>query len=162
MDFSIGFAIAIAGGALTAGMGASGASIGVGLAGEMAAGVLSEDPDKFGQMLILQALPATQSIYSLVVAILVMVKLNVLGGAGGLYDLPLVKGLAIFASCLPSMLGQFVSAIWQGRASVGAMGLVARRPDAFGKAVILPAMVETFALLSLIATILFLMIAVQL
>ncbi len=42
------------------------------------------------------------------------------------------------------------------------MGLVARRPDAFGKAVILPAMVETFALLSLIATILFLMIAVQL
>ena len=85
-----------------------------------------------------------------------------LGGAGGMYDLPLVKGLAIFASCLPSMLGQFVSAIWQGRASVGAMGLVARRPDAFGKAVILPAMVETFALLSLIATILFLMIAVQL
>lgn len=162
MDFSIGFGIAIAGGALTAGMGAMGSSTGVGLAGEMAAGVLSEDPDKFGQMLILQALPATQSIYSLVVAILVMVKLQVLGGSGGLYDLPVAKGIAIFASCLPSIFGQLVSAIWQGKASVGAMGLVARRPDAFGKAVILPAMVETFALLSLIATILFLMIAVQL
>jgi V/A-type H+-transporting ATPase subunit K len=162
MDFSIGFGIALAGGALAAGMGASGASIGVGLAGEMAAGVLSEDPDKFGQMLILQALPGTQAIYSLVVAILVMVKLQVFGSAGGLYDLPLAKGIAVFAACIPCMLGEFISAIWQGRASVGAAGMVAKKPETFGKAVILPAMVETFALLSLIATILLLMIAIKL
>jgi V/A-type H+/Na+-transporting ATPase subunit K len=162
MDFSIGFGVALAGGALAAGMGAAGSAIGCGLAGEMAAGVLSEDPDKFGQMLILQALPGTQAIYSLVVAILVMVKLQVFGGTGGMYDLPLAKGIAVFAACMPCMLGEFVSAIWQGRASVGAAGLVAKRPDAFGKAVILPALVETFALLSLIATILLLMIAIQL
>ncbi len=162
MDFSIGFGVALAGGALAAGMGAAGSAIGCGLAGEMAAGVLSEDPDKFGQMLILQALPGTQAIYSLVVAILVMVKLQVFGGSSGLYDLPLAKGIAVFAACLPCMLGEFVSAIWQGRASVGAAGLVAKRPDAFGKSVILPALVETFALLSLIATILLLMIAIQL
>jgi len=162
MDFSLGFGIALAGGALAAGMGASGAAIGVGLAGEMAAGVLAEDPDKFGQMLILQALPGTQAIYSLVVAILVMVKLQVFGGTGGMYDLSLEKGIAIFAACIPCMLGEFISAIWQGRASVGAAGMVAKRPDSFGKAVILPAMVETFALLSLIATILLLMIAIQL
>jgi V/A-type H+-transporting ATPase subunit K len=161
MDFSIGFGIAIGGGALVAGMGAAGSAIGVGLAGEMAAGVLSEDPDKFGQMLILQALPGTQAIYSLVVAILVMVKLQVFGGANGMFDLPVAKGIAVFAACIPCMLGQFVSAIWQGRASVGAAGMVAKRPDSFGKAVILPAMVETFALLSLIATILLLMIAIQ-
>ena len=60
--FSIGFALAILGGGLAAGLGAYGSSVGVGKAGEMAGGVISEDPDKFGSMLILQALPATQSI----------------------------------------------------------------------------------------------------
>ena len=59
---SLGFAIALAGGALAAGMAAYGSSVGVGKAGEMAGGVISEDPEKFGSMLILQALPATQAI----------------------------------------------------------------------------------------------------
>ena len=68
--FSLGFAIAILGGGLAAGLAAYGSSVGVGLAGEMAGGVISEDPEKFGSMLILQALPATQSIYGLVVDII--------------------------------------------------------------------------------------------
>ena len=158
--FSIGFAIAIAGAGLAAGLSACGASIGVGLAGEMAAGVLSEDPDKIGSMLVLQALPGTQAFYGLVDAILVLVKLQVFGG-NALLDLSIEKGLAIFGACIPVMLGEFVSAIWQGRASVASMGTVAKRPDAFGKAVILPAMVETFALLSLIGSIVILMVGVK-
>ena len=159
--FSIGFAIAIIGAGLAAGLSACGASIGVGLAGEMAAGVLSEDPDKIGSMLVLQALPGTQAFYGLVDAILVLVKLQVFSG-NGLTDLSIEKGLAVFGACIPVMLGEFVSAIWQGRASVASMGTVAKRPDAFGKAVILPAMVETFALLSLIGSIIILMVGVKL
>jgi len=159
--FSIGFAIAILGGALAAGMAAYGSSVGVGLAGEMAGGVISEDPDKFGSMLILQALPATQSIYGLVVAILVMVKLEVFGDAG-MYDLSLEAGLAIFAACVPAMFGELMSAIWQGKVAVAAMGVVAKKPDAFGRAVILPVMVETFGLFALIATIIILMVVIQL
>jgi V/A-type H+-transporting ATPase subunit K len=159
--FSIGFAIAIAGAGLAAGLSACGAAIGTGLAGEMAAGVLSEDPDKIGSMLVLQALPGTQAFYGLVTAILVLVKLQVFGG-NGLIDIQLEKGLAIFGACLPVIFGEFVSAIWQGRVSVASMGTVAKRPDAFGKAVILPAMVETFALLSLIGSIVILMVGVKL
>ncbi len=159
---TLGFAIAVAGGALAAGLAAAGSSIGVGLAGEMAGGVLSEDPDKFGPMLILQALPATQSIYGLVVAILVMVKLQILGGANPLYDLSLGKGVAIFAACIPAMFGELLSAIWQGRSSVASMGVVAKKPEAFGKSVILPAMVETFGLFALIATILILIVGIKL
>jgi V/A-type H+-transporting ATPase subunit K len=159
--FSIGFAIAIIAAGLAAGLSASGASIGVGLAGEMAAGVLSEDPDKIGSILVLQALPGTQAFYGLVTAILVLVKLQVFGG-NGLFDLSIEKGVSVLGACLPVIFGEFISAIWQGRVSVASMGTVAKRPDAFGKAVILPAMVETFALLSLIGSIVILMVGVKL
>ena len=159
---SLGFAIAIAGGALAAGFAAYGSSVGVGLAGEMAGGVLSEDPDKFGSMLILQALPATQSIYGLVVAILVIVKLNAFSAETALFDLDLMAGLAIFASCIPAMFGELMSAIWQGKVAVSSMGVVAKKPEAFGRAVIMPVMVETFGLFALIATIIILMVVIQL
>jgi len=158
---SLGFAIAIAAAGLAAGLAASGASIGCGLAGEMAAGVLAEDPDKIGSMLVLQALPGTQAFYGLVTAILVLVRLQVFGGTP-LTTITIEQGISVFGACIPVMFGEFISAIWQGRASVGAMGTVARRPDAFGKAVILPALVETFALLSLIGSIVILLLGVKL
>ena len=158
---TLGFTIALAGGGLTAGLAAYGSSVGVGLAGEMASGVLSEDPDKFGSVLILQALPATQSIYGLVVAILVMVKLQIFGGANAMYDLGLWDGVSVFGACIPAMFGELVSARWQGKVSVAAMGTVAKKPEAFGRSVILPAMVETFGLFALIATILILMVGIQ-
>ncbi len=159
---SLGFAIAIMAAGMAAGFSACGASIGVGLAGEMAAGVLSEDPDKIGSMLVLQALPGTQAFYGLVTAVLVLVRLQVFGGTSALTNLSIEQGLSVFGACIPVIFGEFVSAIWQGRASVAAMGTVAKRPDAFGKAVILPAMVETFALLSLIGSILILLFGVKL
>jgi len=159
--FSLGFAIAIIAAGLAAGMSASGASIGVGLAGEMASGVLSEDPDKIGSVLVLQALPGTQAFYGLVTAILVLVKLQLFSGSP-LTTISIEQGLSVLGACLPVILGEFVSAIWQGRVSVTAMGTVAKRPDAFGKAVILPAMVETFALLSLIGSIVILMVGIKL
>ena len=155
---SLGFAIAILGGGLAAGLAAYGSSVGVGLAGEMAGGVISEDPDKFGSMLILQALPATQSIYGLVVAILVLVKLN--GFADAALDLDLAFGLAIFAACVPAMFGELISSIWQGKVAVSSMGVVAKKPDAFGRAVIMPVLVETFGLFALIATIIILMVVI--
>jgi V/A-type H+-transporting ATPase subunit K len=158
--FSFGFAIAVAGAGLAAGLSAIGSAIGSGIAGEMAAGVLSEDPDKIGSMLVLQALPGTQAFYGLVTAILVLVKLQVFG-TNGLFDLSMEKGLSVFFACLPVIFGEIVSALWQGRVSAASMGTVAKKPEAFGKAVILPAIVETFALLALIGSIVILMVGVK-
>lgn len=157
---SLGFAIAILGGGLAAGLAAYGSSVGVGLAGEMAGGVISEDPDKFGSMLILQALPATQSIYGLVVAILVLVKLFGFSETERVLSLDLATGLAIFAACVPAMFGELISSIWQGKVAVSSMGVVAKKPDAFGRAVIMPVLVETFGLFALIATIIILMVVI--
>ena len=46
------------------------------------------------------------------------------------------------------------SAIKQGKAAVASIGLVAKKPDQFGKAMIFPAMVETYAILALLISIL--------
>ena len=55
-----GQVLALAGAAIAATLGGIGSALGVGVAGQAAAGVVSEDPNKFGQVLLLQALPGTQ------------------------------------------------------------------------------------------------------
>ena len=49
-----GRTLAILGAALAMGMAGTGSAKGVGIAGEAAAGVLAEDPSKFGQTLLLR------------------------------------------------------------------------------------------------------------
>jgi len=63
MDLSIGLALAVLGAAIAAAVAGIGSALGVGIAGQAAAGLVSEDPDKFGKVLLLEALPGTQGIY---------------------------------------------------------------------------------------------------
>jgi V/A-type H+-transporting ATPase subunit K len=136
-----------------------GSAIGIGIAGESAAGVMSEDPDKFAKCLMLQALPGTQGFYGFIIVFMVMIKLE-------MFSKPLaiswVQGLMIFASCMPVALACWISAIFQGKTSAAAIQMISKKPDAVGKALVLPAMVETYAVLSLLTSILLLMFGVQL
>ena len=75
-----GIVLALLGAALAVGLAGIGSAIGVGLVGQSAAGVVSEDPDKFGQTLLLQALPGTQGIYGLLTGFLIMQRTGVIGG----------------------------------------------------------------------------------
>src|SRR5699024_12251449 len=54
----------------------TGSAIGVGLAGEAAAGVVIEEPEKFGKSLVLQLLPGTQGLYGFVIRLLILFKLT--------------------------------------------------------------------------------------
>ena len=74
----LGQIMALLGAALAAGLSGIGSAIGVGMAGQAAAGLVAEDPDKFGQALVLQLLPGTQGIYGLLIGFLVMMKIGVL------------------------------------------------------------------------------------
>ena len=78
-----GDALAILGAALAAIIAGMGSAKGVGTVGEAAAGVVSEDPGKFGKVLILQILPGTQGLYGLLAAIMVMGKVGGLDLASG-------------------------------------------------------------------------------
>ena len=63
-------------------------------------------------------------------------------------------GLMYLFACLPMAFVGLVSAMQQSKASVASIGLVAKRPDQFGKSMIFPAMVETYAILALLVSIL--------
>ena len=97
-NFTLGTWIAIIGAVFAAAMAGVGSAIGVGTAGKAAAGVTSEDPDKFSKCLVLQLLPGTQGIYGLLVAFLVFVKIDLFGEVA---RISVSGGLGLMAACLP-------------------------------------------------------------
>jgi V/A-type H+-transporting ATPase subunit K len=155
----LGLALALFGAAIAGGMAGVGSAIGIGIAGESAAGVMSEDPDKFAKCLMLQALPGTQGFYGFIIVFMVLIKLQMFGTP---VSVSWVQGLMIFAACMPVALACWYSAIYQGKTSAAAIQMISKKPDAMGKALVLPAMVETYAVLSLLTSILLLTFGVQL
>ena len=143
--------LAVLGAALAVGLGGIGSAKGVGIAGEAAAGLIAEDPDKFGQILILQALPGTQGIYGFLVGIMVMLNCGFLGGNAALTA---SQGMYVLAACLPCALTGLISGIHQGRVAAAGINVVAKRPNEVSKAMIYAAMVETYAILGLLISIL--------
>ena len=77
---SLGMVFAILGAALATALAGIGSAWGVGIAGQAAAGVVSEDPDQFAKVLLLQLLPGTQGIYGLLVTFITLSRIGVLGG----------------------------------------------------------------------------------
>ena len=146
--------LALGGAALASLFAGIGSAKGVGIAGE-AAGVVSEDPNKFGQVLLLQALPGTQGIYGLLIAFIVMVKVGLLGG-DGMMELTVVQGAEIFAACLPIAFVGLISGISQGKAAAAGVMLVGKRPSELAKGMLFAAMVETYAVLALLVSFLML------
>lgn len=149
-----GFGLALALlGALTAALLAGiGSARAVGMVGEAAAGVVSQDPGKFSKVLILQLLPGTQGLYGLLTAVLALSQIGILGGTPQM--LTISQGLMYFVACLPIAVVGYFSAIAQGRTAVAGVGIVAQKPDQNGKAITMAAMVETYAILALLITIL--------
>ena len=149
---STGLVIAVAGAVLAALIAGMGSAKAVGMVGEAAAGVVAEDPSKFSKVLVLQLLPGTQGLYGLLTAVLALSQLGVLGG--GALELTVAEGIAYFAACLPIMIVGYFSAVAQARAAVAGVGIVAKNPSQNGKAITMSAMVETYAILALLVSIL--------
>ena len=149
---SMGMVYALIGAAVAVMMAGAGSAIGVGVAGQAASGVVAQDPDKFAKVLIMQLLPGTQGIYGLLVGFITLSKIGLLGG--GAADLSTATGLLILASCLPIGIVGLISGMHQGKTSASAIGIVAKKPEQFGKAMLFPAMVETYAILALLISIL--------
>lgn len=150
----IGLALAFLGAASTAIFAGIGSAIGVGLAGQAASGVMSEDPEKFGSLLLLVALPGTQGIYGFLSAFLVILKLGVTGGS--IASVTIHQGWQLLVACLPVAFAGLVSGIHQGKVCAAGIYMVAKQPKDMTKPLILGALVETYAVLGLLITILLL------
>ena len=143
--------LALFGAVLATALAGVGSAWGVGMAGQAAAGVVAEDPDQFAKVLILQLLPGTQGIYGLLVTFITLSRIGILGGSP---VADTATGLAYLFACLPIAIVGLISAYHQGKTSVASIGVVAKKPDQFGKAMLFPAMVESYAILALLISIL--------
>lgn len=147
-----GLALAVGGAAIAAALGGIGSSIGVGVAGQAGTGVISEKPELFGKILLLQALPGTQGIYGFLGALLILIQVGLIGGAAT--EISLSTGWQFFFAGIPVGIAGLFSGIYQGRVSAAGLNAVAKDPANTGKAVIMSAMVETYAVLGLLVSVL--------
>ena len=144
----LGIVFALLGAAGAVFLAGAGSALGVGIAGQAASGIMAEDPSKFAKVLILQLLPGTQGLYGLIIGFVTLSKIGLLGG--GPVDVSVQTGLLILAACLPIGIVGLISGKSQGKTAAAAIGIVAKKPDQFGKAMLFPAMVETYAILALL------------
>ncbi len=143
---------ALFGAALSVGLAGIGSAMGVAIAGRAATGVLSEKPDLFGKVLVLQALPGTQGIYGFLVTVLMLVRMGWLAGT----PLPLteLEGQMYFAAALPIAIVGLVSAIYQGKMAAASILMTGKRPEISTRGITMTALVETYAILALLISIL--------
>ena len=159
-SIEIGRGLCYAGAGLAFGLAGSGSAWGIAIAAHQAAGVMREKPELFGRMLVMIALPGTQGFYGFIAAILMMTQTGLIGG-GPLKDIPRHRALRSSLSGLEMGLPSLSLRSTRGRPLLRVFPLSARRPEAAGKAILFPAFVETYAVVALLATILFIIFLTQ-
>lgn len=148
--------IALLGAFLAVGLAGWGSAKGVGNAACAVGGFLSENPNMFGKVFILEALPATQGIYGFVVAFMIMLKIGVLGG-GDMSLITVAQGGYLLFAALPIALVGLISAQYQSKAAIAGINLISKQKDKLGNAITNAALVETYAILALLISMLLIM-----
>ena len=146
-----GFVWAAIGAIIAVMFGGLGSARGIKIASMQAAGVLSEKPELFGRLLIFMALPGTQGFYGFICAIMISLRGGIIKGE---ITITPIVGLAILAVGVCMGIVQWRCAIYQGEASAAAINLTSKQPEEMGRAIIMPALVETYAVVALLASIL--------
>ena len=148
--------LALLGAGLAAALAGMGSAKGVGMVGEAASGLLTEDPSKFGKALILQALPGTQGIYGLITAFLIIFKIGILSTP---VELSIAQGGYFLMAALPIAIVGYYSALKQARVAVSGINMIAKKPDEVGKAITSSALVETYAIFAVLISLLLVLFA---
>jgi V/A-type H+-transporting ATPase subunit K len=154
LSIELGRGLAFTGAALAFALGGCGSARGIAIAAQEAAGVLSEKPGLFGRLLVMVALPGTQGFYGFITAFMMAQQTGLIDGT---LNVTPGTGLALALIGFGAGLALYVSAVNQGQASAAGIALIGRREDAAGRALLFPALVETYAVVALLAAILFIL-----
>lgn len=146
-----GLLLAVLGAALAAILPGIGSAKGVGIVGEAATGLITEEPEKFAQALILQVLPGTQGFYGFITALIILMNVGILGG--GATNISLDTGMSFFFAAMPIALVGWISAIYQAKTAAAGISILAKKPEHSFKAVLFAVMVETYAVIALVTSI---------
>lgn len=144
----LGIVFVFAGAAVASLLGFIGSAIGMGIAGRAGSAVTAEKPELFGKILLMQALPGSQGVYGLVGAFLILNFAGLLGGTGA--DISLASGLQYLMAALPIGLAGLFSGMYQGGVSATGISMIAKDDSLVARAIVLSAMVETWAIFGLL------------
>ena len=139
-----GYALGLLGAGMAAFLAGIGSAKGTGIAGEAGAGLVSEDPSKFGKAMILQVIPGTQGLYGFVIWFLAFSKL--------VPGMSVAQGLQVMGACMPIAIAGLLSGIAQGKVAAASINILAKKPDDWSKGMILCITVEFYAILGLLAS----------
>ncbi len=149
-----GLGWAVVGAMLAVMFGGIGSAKGIRTAVSQAAGALSEKPELFGKLLVLMAMPGTQGFYGFICAITIAMRIGLIEST---INVTPIVGMGLFFTGLTMGVVLWKSAMWQGEAAAAAINLTAKRPEEGGRAILMPALVETYAVVALLAAILMIM-----
>ena len=145
-----GYSIGMLGVALCVILCGIGSGFGLLKTSSVAAGVLSEDPKKFGKVMVLVLLPATQGIYGFIIGIIAS---NTLAQIPATANVTAEAGWAMFGAVLPMAISGLISAFFQGKAAATCIKAVGKQESLSGKLIVYPGMIEFYAILGLIISI---------
>ena len=135
-----GVVFGILGAALAVLLAGVGSAKGVQMAGEAAAGLVIDEPEKFGKAMVMQLLPGTQGLYGFVIGLFIMFKLRV--------DMSLVEGLYYVMVALPVGIVGLKSAAYQAKVAIAGINILSKNEEHQTKGIILAVMVEKYAILA--------------
>ncbi|MBT9141384.1 MAG: V-type sodium ATPase subunit K [Dehalococcoidia bacterium] len=141
--------LAVLGGAIALAGGLAGSAIGIGLAASAGAAILADDPRQFRNVLILAALPMTQTFYGLIVLIIVLTtvipRVAEMGAGYGFA----VLGIGVIAAA-----AELISAVYQGAVCASGISLLSKtKGGIFTHTLILAVYVELLGVLGLVFSI---------
>ncbi len=121
-----------------------GSSYGVTIAGNAAIGALKKDSSKFGNFLVLTALPGTQGLYGFAGYFIFQSIFNILTP-----EITAIQSAAVFAAGLSMGLVGLLSAIRQGQVCANGIASIGQGNDVFGNTLILAVFPELYAIVAL-------------
>ncbi|WP_282929100.1 V-type ATP synthase subunit K [Anaerococcus sp. Marseille-Q7828] len=143
-----GIVFAVLAAALATLLSGMGSAKGVGMAGEATAALTVDQPEKFGKALVLQLLPGTQGLYGFVIGFFIYQQIT--GGDAITFE----KGLYLLMAALPVAIVGYASAQRQARVAIAGVNILAKNEDEFVKGVVYSVMVELYAILGFVISLL--------
>ena len=143
-----GTALAVLAAAIATLLAGMGSAKGVGMAGEATAALTVDQPEKFGKALILQLLPGTQGLYGFVIGFFIYQQ--IIGGDAITFE----KGLYLLMAAIPVAVVGYASAQRQARVAIAGVNILAKNEDEFVKGVVYSVMVELYAILGFVISLL--------
>ncbi len=148
MEFFTPAVFVFVGAVISALFGFIGSTLGMGYAGRASSAVLAERPELFGKIMIMAALPGSQGIYGFVGAFLILNAAGLMGATES--TLTMAQGVQYLLVGLPIGLSGLFSGMFQGSVAAAGIATIAKDDSLSGKAIILAALVETWAIFGLL------------